>query len=229
VAVAHPAIGDAPVKQGPPAPEVRLGEGARTLDVLGRHDPERRVRELVETLLPQPEHDGKATRLGDRRRGRRVPVEAGHRTRHPADEVRGVGGVEQGRKAPGVRHAAHGDQVVQCVPVLVDHVEHAEVDVGREAPVHLGLAPAGLEAVLAAAVVEEAHRDRLQQLVRAIADHRDHRNVRFDELARWLHGPILAPQSGRVIRGRPRPALRLSAAAFASVPIRGHRPSANVV
>ena len=206
VAVAHPALGDAPLQQGAPAPQVRPGQGARALDALAGHDLGRDARELVEALLPQPEHRGDATRLGDPRRGRRLAVKPGDHARDGAHEVGRLGALQQRRQAPGVRHAAHLDQVVARVPVIVDHVEHAQVHVGREAPVHLGLAPAGVQAVLAAAVVEEGHLDRLQQLVRAVADHRDHRDVCLDELGRGWHrsppsytGP--APSS-RVARAR---------------------------
>src|SRR5690606_28064053 len=66
--------------------------------------------------------------------------------------------------------------------------QHPEVDVGREAPVDLGLAQAGALAVLARAVVEEAEVDRLEQLEGPVAEHHHPGHVRLGD-RRGGHGP----------------------------------------
>ncbi|GIU89666.1 MAG: hypothetical protein KatS3mg010_0765 [Acidimicrobiia bacterium] len=73
-------------------------------------------------------------------------------------------------------------------PLLVGHVDDAEVDVGGEAAVQRDLAFAVAPARLGGRQVDERERDRLLALEDAIADERDARDVRLDQLDR-LAGP----------------------------------------
>ena len=141
VTVAHPPVGDAPLEQGRPAVEVRLGERARLVDVLVRARPRAPSGRAGRDPLT-----ARARRRGDPPRRSTARSASPGETRRPCARPRGRGRaprlVEQRRQTPRVRHAPHLDQVVARVPLLVDDVEHPEVHVGREAPVHLGLAPA---------------------------------------------------------------------------------------
>ena len=135
--------------------------------------------------LPPVGHD--ARRLAGARylrRPRRGVVDRRDGPRDLGDALRGLVGRQQSREPPGRRHAAHLDEVVARAPALVEDVQDAQVDVGGEAPVDLGLAPARVRAGLAGAVVEEAEVHRLEQLVRAVAEHDDPGHMGLDDLRR---------------------------------------------
>ena len=206
VPVADPAVRQALLQQRAAPRDVGGGQLARPLHVRRVDHPRGARRQALEPLLPQAQDRlGRAGRADAGGRGGGT-VQLRHRARHLAHQVARVRRVQQRGQAPRGGHAPHLDQVVAGGPVGLEHVQHAEVHVGGEAAVDLGLAPAGGQAVLAAAVVQEAQVHRLEQLVGAVADHRDHRDVGLDDLGRGVvgrHGarlPRAAPGRRRVRR-----------------------------
>ena len=150
VAVAHASRRRSAARTGPAGPPGSARASARARSTSARGDDSAPRPRAVEVLSHRPSttamRPASAIR-GEVRASRWNPatVRATSRTR-PADV--GASSRTDRRRAAGMRRITI--RWSRACPSTVDHVEHAEVDVGGEAPVHLGLAPAGVQTVLPA-------------------------------------------------------------------------------
>ena len=87
--------------------------------------------------------------------------------------------LDEGRKPPAGWHPAHRHQVITYLASRVAYFHDAQVHIGGEPPVELGLALARGRARFRRAEVQEAEADRLLQLVRAITGEEHHGGMRF--------------------------------------------------